>query len=251
MGNRFLDEWRTRVDIAIHSALRQQAEQPLLDVMLAATEGGDRTLGLLTLSCCDAAGGDAFGALNLAAAVEMIQATSRVATDPQSANACICALVAGAFEAALRSSVPDFMSAEIVLELARAAGARGMALRHCKTSLRSKDGAHRTSAPLDHGVPALFSAAARVGALGAYAAPHTLAALGNTGKHIGLAYQAVHDWLGQPDPASRQAKVREQVDGHLGHTWVEFGKALGRHSGSDLLLAWQEMVETSLKSKIQ
>ena len=188
----------------------------------AVLEGGKRLRPLLVLATADAVGGDPRAALRAACAVELMHAYSLVHDDlPCMDNDALRrgkpsvharfgearALLAGdtlqalAFELLTPdpADMPAAMQATLCGQLARAAGAFGMAggqaIDLASVDRQLTEDELRTMHRLKTG--ALLHASVRMGAATVVAAPPagTSAALDNYGKAIGLAFQVVDDVL--------------------------------------------------------
>jgi geranylgeranyl diphosphate synthase type II len=113
-----------------------------------------------------------------------------------------------------RSPGPDDFRARIVLELARAAGSRGVAGGQVEDL--AAEGAAPDPARIEfihrHKTADLFRAAPRMGALAAGGAPEAVEALSVYGENLGLAFQITDDLLDRspgypPDEGKRRAEA--------------------------------------------
>lgn len=140
-----IEKLRAEIEGALSSAVSQSAVKPAMDYSLLA--GGKRIRPILTLACCEAAGGERGVAMPLAIAVEMVHTYSLIHDDlpamddddlrrgrPSSHKAFgeASAILAGdalltlAFEVISRADLPPRPALAAVRRLAVAAGGEGM-----------------------------------------------------------------------------------------------------------------------------
>ena len=182
-------------------------------------DGGKRLRPLLVLAACEAVGGNAQAALRAACAVELIHAYSLVHDDMPCMDNDVMrrgkatvhvrfgearALLAGdalqalAFELLTpEEGVPPAMQARLCRELARAAGADGMAggqaIDLASVGLQLSEDQLRQMHRLKTG--ALLQASVVMGAVCGQTPEGTLRALSDYGAAMGLAFQVVDDVL--------------------------------------------------------
>ena len=219
----YLRERVSLIDAELDRILPPETEPParLHEAMrYSVFSGGKRLRAVLCLAAAEAArGGVGSPALAAAAAVELLHAYTLVHDDlpdmdddaerrgkPSThvAFGADIAILAGdalqalAFETAARAPVPAAIPPNrLVIELARAAGSRGvvggqvedLAAIECAPAPDALRFIH------EHKTADLFRAALRMGALAAGAAPETLAALTDYGLRFGLAFQITDDLL--------------------------------------------------------
>ena len=185
----------------------------------AVLDGGKRLRPLLVLAACEAVGGNAQAALRAACAVELIHAYSLVHDDMPCMDNDVMrrgkatvhvrfgearALLAGdalqalAFELLTpEDGVPPAMQARLCRELARAAGADGMAggqaIDLASVGLQLSEDQLRQMHRLKTG--ALLQASVVMGAVCGQTPEGTLRALNDYGAAMGLAFQVVDDVL--------------------------------------------------------
>ena len=185
----------------------------------AVLDGGKRLRPLLVLAACGAVGGNAQAALRAACAVELIHAYSLVHDDMPCMDNDVMrrgkptvhvrfgearALLAGdalqalAFELLTpEEGVPPAMQARLCRELARAAGADGMAggqaIDLASVGLQLSEDQLRQMHRLKTG--ALLQASVVMGAVCGQTPEGTLRALSDYGAAMGLAFQVVDDVL--------------------------------------------------------
>lgn len=185
----------------------------------AVLDGGKRLRPLLVLAACEAVGGNAQAALRAACAVELIHAYSLVHDDMPCMDNDVMrrgkptvhvrfgearALLAGdalqalAFELLTpEEGVPPAMQARLCRELARAAGADGMAggqaIDLASVGLQLSEDQLRQMHRLKTG--ALLQASVVMGAVCGQPPEGTLRALSDYGAAMGLAFQVVDDVL--------------------------------------------------------
>ncbi|WP_284466301.1 polyprenyl synthetase family protein [Diaphorobacter nitroreducens] len=185
----------------------------------AVLDGGKRLRPLLVLAACEAVGGNAQAALRAACAVELIHAYSLVHDDMPCMDNDVMrrskptvhvrfgearALLAGdalqalAFELLTpEDGVPPAMQARLCRELARAAGADGMAggqaIDLASVGLQLSEDQLRQMHRLKTG--ALLQASVVMGAVCGQTPEGTLRALSDYGAAMGLAFQVVDDVL--------------------------------------------------------
>ena len=185
----------------------------------AVLDGGKRLRPLLVLAACEAVGGNAQAALRAACAVELLHAYSLVHDDMPCMDNDVMrrgkptvhvrfgearALLAGdalqalAFELLTpEEGVPPAMQARLCRELARAAGADGMAggqaIDLASVGLQLSEDQLRQMHRLKTG--ALLQASVVMGAVCGQTPEGTLRALSDYGAAMGLAFQVVDDVL--------------------------------------------------------
>ena len=191
-------------------------EATLKEAVSYALEGGKRLRGSIILAFCEALGGTREGALDFAAAVEMVHAYSLVHDDlpcmddddyRRGRPSChkkygyATALLAGdalltlAFEVMGASEAAPHLALRAVSELARAAGACGMVggqvMDLALTGKESDPDEIREMYNLKTG--AMFRASAAIGAILAGAAEEDIQAARDWGALFGYAFQVLDD----------------------------------------------------------
>ena len=218
------DDWMraqlARVEDALSHWVCPDAPAGLGEAMrYAVLDGGKRLRPLLVLAACEAVGGNAQAALRAACAVELIHAYSLVHDDMPCMDNDVMrrgkptvhvrfgearALLAGdalqalAFELLTpEEGVPPAMQARLCRELARAAGADGMAggqaIDLASVGLQLSEDQLRQMHRLKTG--ALLQASVVMGAVCGQTPEGTLRALSDYGAAMGLAFQVVDDVL--------------------------------------------------------
>ena len=218
------DRWMraqlARVEDALSHWVCPDAPAGLGEAMrYAVLDGGKRLRPLLVLAACEAVGGNAQAALRAACAVELIHAYSLVHDDMPCMDNDVMrrgkatvhvrfgearALLAGdalqalAFELLTpEDGVPPAMQARLCRELARAAGADGMAggqaIDLASVGLQLSEDQLRQMHRLKTG--ALLQASVVMGAVCGQTPEGTLRALSDYGAAMGLAFQVVDDVL--------------------------------------------------------
>ena len=223
------DDWSAHERRAVEQALAAWVANPLAvpgpaklgeAMRYAVLNGGKRLRPLLVLAACLAVAGNSDAAMRAACAVELIHAYSLVHDDlPCMDNDLLrrgkptvhvefgqaCALLAGDALQALAFEVltPDDGSVEVALQarlcrmLAQAAGYQGMAggqaIDLASVGLRLDSGQLHQMHRLKTG--ALLQASVWMGASCGSPSPEVMAALGNYGAAVGLAFQVIDDVL--------------------------------------------------------
>jgi geranylgeranyl diphosphate synthase type II len=219
--DRYLDERRAVVEAALALSLEEMEGAParLLEAMrYSLLAGGKRLRPILALAACEAVGGQADDALDAACAVEMIHTYSLIHDDLPAmddddfrrgrptchkafgeATAILAgdALLTEAFRVLTRGHRQEQRGAEVVFELARAAGAAGMVGGQVidleatgrKPTLDELELLHRKK------TGELLLASVRAGARFGGADPGTLERLTVYGRTLGLAFQIIDDVL--------------------------------------------------------
>ncbi|HLH77071.1 MAG TPA: farnesyl diphosphate synthase [Candidatus Binataceae bacterium] len=209
--------------------------------------GGKRLRPILALAACEAVGGSRAQAMALACALEMIHTYSLIHDDlpcmdnddlrrgkPTNhkifgealATLAGDGLLTDAFVVLARAPLPPAVLIEVIAEVASAAGASGMVAGQALDILC--EGQAITQAQLEYlharKTGALFLAAVRGGARLGGASAAQLAALGDYGRALGLAFQVIDDIL-DVEASTEQMGKRTHKDGE--HHKVTFPSLLG------------------------
>jgi geranylgeranyl diphosphate synthase type II len=219
---KYLEESRRFVEEALDRHLPPEAERPSLlhkAMRYSVQCGGKRLRPILCLASCEAAGGTPGSAIMPAVALEYLHTYSLIHDDlpamdnddlrrgkPTShkmfgeANAILAgdALITLAFEVLGQTIVPaPYPPTALVLELATAAGSRGVAGGQFEDL--ASEGYEPHPEQLDyihtHKTARLIRAACRLGAIAAGATLEDLEALSVYGERAGLAFQIADDIL--------------------------------------------------------
>jgi len=215
--------------------------------------GGKRLRPMLCLAAAESVGADPASAMLPALAVELLHTYTLIHDDLPcmddddmrrgkptchvafgQANAVLAgdALQALAFELAARAPIPEgTRPAALVLELARAAGSRGvvggqvedLALLEGTPTRESVDFVH------EHKTAALFRVAVRMGALAGGASQAALAALSTYGSRLGVAFQIADDLLDKP------GQPQEAADAQLSPYLAVYGIEQAGHTARQLI----------------
>jgi geranylgeranyl diphosphate synthase type II len=232
--NAYLAAARQTIDAALDRCLPPATERParLHQAMRYSVLGGGKRLRpILCLASAEAVGGAAAAALLPAVALEFLHAytlihddlpamddddlrrgqpTLHKAFDEATAILAGDALLTFAFEVLARAAAPaPCAPGQLVLELAEAAGSRGvvggqaedLAAEGCPPDAGWLDYIHL------HKTGKLLRAACRLGALSAGAGAEQLAALTTYAEHIGLAFQIADDILNVTSTPERLGKA--------------------------------------------
>lgn len=220
---RYLDRQRRRIDRELGRCVGQTAREPLRAAMrYGLLMGGKRLRPILTLAACESAGGDPARALPFACAVEMVHAYSLIHDDLPAmddddlrrgqptvhiafgeamailaGDALLTDAFAVAADGARRAGVSPQTTLDLLVELATAAGSRGMVSGQARdidpnrrgTTLRTLETTHRRK------TGELLRFAVRSGAIAAGASGKRVGALTRYAEAIGLAFQIVDDIL--------------------------------------------------------
>jgi geranylgeranyl pyrophosphate synthase len=206
----------------------------------AVLQGGKRMRPLLTIACCEAAGGDVAHALPAGCALEMIHAYSLVHDDLPAmdndlerrgkptvhvefghGNAILVgdALLTAAFLVLAGGShgVSRALMADAVMVLAKHAGIDGMVGGQALDLEEGQDIPSLDRLEQVHALKTggLFAAAGALGALAAQAEPAVVTKLERFGLAFGVAFQHAGDILDDDQPALREAaavRIRELTD---------------------------------------
>jgi len=206
----------------------------------AVLQGGKRMRPLLTIACCEAAGGDVAHALPAGCALEMIHAYSLVHDDLPAmdndlerrgkptvhvefghGNAILVgdALLTAAFLVLAGGShgVSRALMADAVMVLAKHAGIDGMVGGQALDLEEGQDIPSLDRLEQVHALKTggLFAAAGALGALAAQAEPALVTKLERFGLAFGVAFQHADDILDDDQPALREAaavRIRELTD---------------------------------------
>ncbi len=217
----YLEQKRTLVDTVLEQELPPETERP--DVLHRALRhavfpGGKRLRPVLCMAAAETVGGSADDALLAAAAVELLHSYTLVHDDLPcmdddserrgkptvhvafgEANAVLAgdALQALAFELAARSPAPPpWTPNQLVIELAAAAGSRGVVGGQVEDIASSGTGdADIVAYVHEHKTADLFRAAVRMGAIAAGASSGHATDLARYAMNLGLAFQITDDVL--------------------------------------------------------
>jgi geranylgeranyl diphosphate synthase type II len=218
----YLEERRRLVEEALHRYLPGETERPVLlhkAMRYSVQAGGKRLRPILCLAACEAAGGTAEAALLPAVALEYLHTYTLIHDDlpamdnddlrrgkPTShmvfgeANAILAgdALLTLAFEVLARVvAPPPYAPNRLIVELATAAGSRGVAggqFEDLASEGREPD-LGQVEFIHTHKTARLICAACRMGAVAAGASPESLEAFSTFGERAGLAFQIADDIL--------------------------------------------------------
>ncbi len=232
-----LKSYAARVDARLDALLPslELDPGPLFEAMRYAALGpGKRLRPALCLAACGAAGGDDEAALNAACALEMVHAFSLVHDDLPAiddddlrrgrptvhrafgeAVAILAgdALFAHAFATLVAPGVgvvpPPEIAVRLVFELSKAVGVEGVVAGETADILA--EGRTVSTAELEsihvRKTGVLIAGSARMGAIAGGAAEGDVAALGQYGHHIGLAFQIADDVLNETGTAEQLGKA--------------------------------------------
>ncbi len=230
----YLERRAREIDAALDRRLPAAAERPAAlhaAMRYSVFAGGKRLRPVLCLAAAEAVGGDAAAALPAALALEILHTYTLIHDDLPAmdnddlrrgkptlhkaageANAILAgdALLTLAFEwAAERPPPAPYPPGQLVVELARAAGSRGvvggqvedLAAEGQAPDAECVDYIHR------HKTAALIRAAVRMGGMAAGASAPRLAALSAYGDAAGLAFQIADDVLNETSDAATLGKA--------------------------------------------
>ncbi len=236
----YLEEKRARINGALDRFLPEDRDYPpdLHRAMrYSLFAGGKRLRPVLTLAACEAAGGDPDAALTPACAIEMIHTYSLIHDDLPAmddddlrrgvatnhkvfgealailAGDALLTLAFGVIADGAASSLKEGTRLQIIAEMVRAAGSRGMvggqsvdilSERVPEIDLPTLEYIHT------HKTGAMIRGAVRIGALAAGAPEKTMKALTLYGDRVGLAFQIADDVL---DVIGSEKQLGKQV-GH-------------------------------------
>jgi len=218
----YLEERRQLIEGALDRYLPSERERPHLlhkAMRYSIQAGGKRLRPILCLASAEAVGGSMESAIIPAVALEYLHTYTLIHDDlpamdnddlrrgkPAShkvfgeANAILAgdALLTLAFEVLSQGvAPPPYPPNQLILELARAAGSRGVAGGQFEDLASEGQDPHPEQ--LDyihtHKTATLIRAACRMGAIAAAASPEKLGALSIYGERAGLAFQIVDDLL--------------------------------------------------------
>ncbi len=236
----YLEERRARINGALDRLLPEERDYPpdLHRAMrYSLFAGGKRLRPVLTLAGCEAAGGEPETALAAACAVEMVHTYSLIHDDLPAmddddlrrgvatnhkvfgealailAGDALLTLAFGVVADGAASSLQDGTRLQIVGELVRAAGSRGMVGGQSVDILSER--APEIDLPTleyihTHKTGAMIRGAVRIGGLAAGAPEETMKALTLYGDRVGLAFQIADDVL---DVIGTEKELGKQV-GH-------------------------------------
>lgn len=232
---RYFAERRERVDKALDAAIPSESESPRIlhkAMRYSVFSGGKRLRPILCLAAADAsniAADATSNAMPAAVAVELFHTFTLIHDDLPSmdnddlrrgrptchkifgeANAVLAgdALQALSFEIVARTNaMPPYSPTQLVIELAEAAGSRGVVGGQVEDLLAETSATEEQIRFIHmHKTADLFRAAIRMGAMAAGAQPDTLKLLSDYGVSIGLAFQIADDLLDAEDVAAGRAK---------------------------------------------
>jgi geranylgeranyl diphosphate synthase type II len=231
----YLAERRTRIDEAIDRAMPPDTSSPKVlhqAMRYSVFSGGKRLRPILCLAAAEALSSDPVAferAMAPAIAVELFHTFTLIHDDLPSmdnddmrrgqptchkvfgeANAVLAgdALQALAFEIVAHSTpVPPYTVGQMVIELAEAAGSRGVVGGQVEDLLAGTNPTEEQIRFIHlHKTADLFHAAIRMGAMVGGATPDALNMLSDYGTCIGLAFQIADDLLDATDVAAGKAK---------------------------------------------
>ncbi len=217
----YLDEKRKMIDAALDREMPPEAEKPAAlhkAMRYCVFSGGKRLRPILCLAAAEAVGANAESAILPAAAVELFHTYTLIHDDlpcmddddfrrgkPSchkvfgEAGAVLAgdALQALAFEVLGKAGAPPYAANQLVLELARAAGSRGVVGGQVEdlAAAGAKPGAADFDYIHEHKTADLFRAACRMGAIAGGASRGELDALAAFGAGLGTAFQITDDIL--------------------------------------------------------
>jgi len=220
--DRYLRERRQLIETALDAEMPRENTPPATlhrAMRYSVFSGGKRLRPILCLAACEALAGTIEAALLPSLAIEVLHAYTLIHDDLPcmdnddwrhgkktahrvfgEANAVLAgdALLTLAFEFLGRvSAPPPYPPTKLVLELATAAGSRGVVggqAEDLRAVGKTLDVA-RLGFIHEHKTAALFKAAVRIGAILGGSAPEQLAALSDYGINLGRAFQIVDDLL--------------------------------------------------------
>jgi geranylgeranyl diphosphate synthase, type II len=239
----YLKTRREVVNRALDAALPRASEQPALlhkAMRYCVFPGGKRIRPVICMAAAEAVGGKACDALPAAAALEICHTYTLIHDDLPcmddddlrrgkptchvvfgEANAVLAgdALQALSFEVAARTKTPKrYQQNQLVLELAIAAGSRGVVGGQVEDMafdpVKSRARRHMVAFIHLHKTADLFRAAARMGGIAGNATRQQLAALTKYGVNLGMAFQITDDLLDEAT-ASTKAKKRQGKAGDM------------------------------------
>jgi geranylgeranyl diphosphate synthase, type II len=239
----YLKVRREAVNTALAAAMPRAGEQPALlhkAMRYCVFPGGKRIRPIICMAAAEAVGGKAGDALPAAAAIELCHTYTLIHDDLPcmddddlrrgrptchvvfgEANAVLAgdALQALSFEVVARTKVPKrYLPNQLVLELAVAAGSRGVVGGQVEDMafdpVKSRSRRRMVVFIHLHKTADLFRAAARMGGIAANATRRQLAALTEYGVNLGMAFQITDDLLDEA-AASAKAKKRKGKAGDM------------------------------------
>jgi geranylgeranyl diphosphate synthase, type II len=239
----YLKAGREAINAALDSAMPRASEQPALlhkAMRYCVFPGGKRIRPIICVAAAEAVGGKAGDALPAAAAIEICHTYTLIHDDLPcmddddlrrgrptchvvfgEANAVLAgdALQALSFEVAARTKTPKrYPPNQLVLELAMAAGSRGVVGGQVEDmafdSAKSRSRRRMVAFIHLHKTADLFRAAARMGGIAGNATSRQLAALTAYGVNLGMAFQITDDLLDEA-VANSKAKKRKGKAGDM------------------------------------
>lgn len=218
--NLYLAERKARVEAELFACLPSEGTRPseLSEAMRhAVISGGKRLRPILCLASAEAAGGKAENAIHAACAVELLHTYTLVHDDlPCMDNDTLrrgqptvwakygeaMAVLVGdalqtlAFETLARTTSSPSSVAQLVSELAKAAGASGVIAGQVEDIQFAGAPTHDIiTYVFQHKTADLFRAAVRLGAIAGHASDHDLQQLSIYGNNLGIAFQVIDDIL--------------------------------------------------------
>jgi geranylgeranyl diphosphate synthase type II len=260
----FLDAARARIEGTLHEVL-PPTEGPgsrLAEAMAySVLAGGKRLRPALALAACRAVGGDEERVLPFGAALELIHTYSLIHDDlpamddddlrrgrPTSHKVYgeALAILAGdalhtlAFEVLLARTEPAALARRAAVELARAAGARGMVGGQVEDlgAAGSKPDEERLLLIQGGKTAALLRAACRGGALLGGGDEDQVEAAGRYGRHLGFAFQMVDDVLDVTGTAETLGKTPGKDVAEHRMTWVALEGVDGTMARAEREIGW-------------
>jgi geranylgeranyl diphosphate synthase type II len=269
---KYFSERRTLVDRLLDAKMPPETTRPAeihRAMRYAVLAGGKRLRPLLCLAAAEAAGGSKEKALVPAAAIELLHTYTLVHDDLPAmdddklrrgqptvhvkfgeANAILAgdALLTLAFEwLAECSAPPPYEPNRLALELARAAGSRGVIGGQVEDI--AAEGKTPTAEQVDyiheHKTGDLIRVAVRMGAITAGASEQVLEALSRYGQHIGLAFQIADDILNATSTPEKLGKAAGS-DAQRGKVTYVAVHGLDRARARGLELVEQAVVELKI-----
>jgi geranylgeranyl diphosphate synthase type II len=239
----YLKAGREVVNTALDAAMPRAGTEPALlhkAMRYCVFPGGKRIRPIICRAAAEAVGGKAKDALPAAAAIELCHTYTLIHDDLPcmddddlrrgkptchvafgEANAVLAgdALQALSFEIVARAKTPKrYQPGQLVLELAVAAGSRGVVGGQVEDiafdPVKSRSRRRMVAFIHLHKTADLFRAAARMGGISANATRRQLAALTEYGVNLGMAFQIADDLLDE-GVAGSKAKKRKGITGDM------------------------------------
>jgi geranylgeranyl diphosphate synthase type II len=227
--------------------------------------GGKRLRPIISMAAAEAAGGDTQDGLRAGLSVEILHCytlvhddlpcmddddlrrgkpTTHIAFSESMAVLAGDALLTLAFEWLAAIEVPPpFPAGQLVMELARGSGSKGViGGQVADLAAEGKAADEKTLRYIHtHKTAMLFRAAARMGAIAGGASPADADALGRYGMELGRAFQITDDLLNTTSTALEMGKPVGNDQEREKMTWVSvFGSEQARHDASEAVAKARE-----------